>query len=97
MDREQPPRLTRSRPLTYPLGRRAHRDGCRARGLVGVGDVLERVVAGDRQRTRTALIERDVGVGDAAASEGLGRSRSEADRAGAGDSQPSACCGKRVT
>ena len=74
-----------SGPLADALRRCAHVDGGGTRGLVGVGDVLERVVAADRQRACATLVQGDVGVGNTAASEGLGRGRGKADGAGAGD------------
>jgi len=43
-------------PLADALGGCTHVDGGGTSGLVGVGDVLERVVAGDRQRTCATLI-----------------------------------------
>ena len=91
MDCQKSSCFTRSGPLADALRRCAHVDGGGTRGLVGVGDVLERVVAADGERACATLVQGDVGVGYAAASEGLGRGRSEADGAGAGDGCRSIC------
>ena len=87
MDGQQPSCFTRSGPLADTLCRCAHIDGGGTCGLVGVGDVLEGVVAADRQSACPALVQSDVGVGNPAASEGLGRGRGKADGAGAGDGE----------
>ena len=63
----------------------AHVDGVGTSGSAANG--LEGVVAGDGERAVAALVQGDVGVGNIAASEGLGRGRGEADGAGAGDGE----------
>ncbi len=64
----------------------------------GAGNRFERVVTGDRQRTVAALVQSDVGVGNAAALKSLGRPAGQTDGAGAGDGEvgggggvPSSC------
>lgn len=80
-----------SGPLADALCRCAHIDGGGTCGLVGVGDVLERVVASDGQRACATLVQGDAGIGHAAASECLGRSRGKADGAGSGDGEVGGC------
>ena len=91
LDGQQPSCFARSGPLADTLCRCAHIDGGGTCGLVGVGDVLERVVAGDGERAVAALVQGDAGIGHAAASECLGRSRGKADGAGAGDGEVGGC------
>ena len=62
-----------SSPLADALRRCAHIDGGGTSGFVGVGDVLERVVAADGQRACATLVQGDVGIGKVSTSEGLGR------------------------
>ena len=80
-----------SGPLTDALRRCAHIDGGGTCGLVGVGDVLEGIVASDGQRACATLVQGDVGVGNPPASEGLGRGRGKADGTGAGDGEVGGC------
>lgn len=74
MDCQKSSCFTRSGPLADALRRCAHVDGGGTSSLVGVGDVLERVVAGDGERACPALVQRDVGIGNTAARESFGRS-----------------------
>lgn len=73
MDGQQPSCFACSGPLADTLCRCAQSYEGDTSGLVGVSDVLERVVAGDRQRACPALVQGDVGVGNTAAGKSLGR------------------------
>jgi len=69
---QKPCSFARSGEVANRLRCGAEVDGGSTRGFVGVGDVGEGVVAADGKRTCAALIQGDVGVGNAATCEGLG-------------------------